>query len=287
MTEMSGKVVLVTGSTDGIGRATALELARLGAHVLVHGRDAQRVAAAGREVGAAGPGAAEGLVADLSVQDEVRRLAAQVRRVAPRLDVLVNNAGVYMRDRRISKDGVEHTFAVNVLAPFLLSELLVEALAASAAGRIVNVASGAHFGARADAIDFKGAGRWHGGEAYNASKLALVLLTREMAERYASRGVTVNALHPGVIRTKLLRAGWPYSSASGGGVERGAKGAVYLASSRDVADVSGAYFSGVRREQPSPLAGDPELQRRVWEECERLTRPAGGARHGDAASRAA
>jgi retinol dehydrogenase 14 len=271
MMAMNDKVVLVTGSTDGIGRATALGLARLGAHVLVHGRDAQRVAAATREVDAAGLGGAEGLVADLSIQDDVRRLAQQVRRAAPRLDVLVNNAGVYMRDRRITKDGVEHTFAVNVLAPFLLTELLREALAAAAPSRIVNVASGAHYRADLHLTDFCGAEPWHGGEAYGSSKLALVLLTLEAAERLGPAGITVNALHPGVVRTKLLRAGWPYSAGVGRSVERGAAGPVYLASSAEVATVSGAYFSGTRRDEPSPLAADAELRRRLWHECLRLT----------------
>jgi NAD(P)-dependent dehydrogenase (short-subunit alcohol dehydrogenase family) len=268
---MAGKVALVTGATDGIGRATALGLARLGARVLVHGRDPERVAAAARETDAAGPGRAEGLVADLSVQDEVRRLAAQAGRAASRLDVLVNNAGVYMRDRRLTPDGVEQTFAVNVLAPFLLMELLRGALEAAAPSRVVNVASMAHRHARLDLAAFTGGGPWHGGEAYAASKLALVLLSAEAADRFADAGITVNSLHPGVVRTKLLRAGWPYGAAAGGGAERGARTSIYLASAADVQGVTGRYFVRSRPAEPSPLAGDREARAALWEACRRLT----------------
>ena len=257
MSEMVGKVVLVTGATDGIGRATALGLARLGARVLVHGRDPERVAAAARETASAGPEQADGFVADLSVQAEVRRLAAQVRRAAPRLDVLVNNAGVYMRDRRLTPDGIEQTFAVNVLAPFLLTQLLLDALEAAAASRVLNVASMAHVHAHLDLAAFGGDGSWHGGEAYGASKLALVLLTAESAERLAGSGVTVNSLHPGVVRTKLLRSGWPYGAVvAGGAVDRGARTSIYLAASPEVQGVTGLYFAQARPAQPSPLVHD-------------------------------
>ena len=294
MSDMAGKVVLVTGATDGIGRATALGLARLGARLLVHGRDPERVAAAARETAAAGPERADGFVADLSVQDEVRRLAKQVRRAAPRLDVLVNNAGVYMRDRRLTPDGIEQTFAVNVLAPFLLTQLLLEALEAAAPSRVVNVASMAHSHARLDLAALTGGGSWHGGEAYGASKLALVLLTAESAERLAGLGVTVNSLHPGVVRTKLLRAGWPYGTVTGGAVDRGARTSIYLAASPEVEGVTGLYFAQSRPAQPSPLVHDRALRRRLWGECLRLTGlvpqgagAAAGAGRGGAGSHAA
>ena len=166
---------------------------------------------------------------------------------------------------------MEHTFAVNVLAPFLLTELLRDTLAAAAPSRVVNVASGAHYSAHLRLSDLNGDEGWHGGKAYGSSKLALVVLTLEAAERLRPAGITVNALHPGVVRTKLLRAGWPYSAGVGRSVERGAAAVVHLASAADVAGVTGAYYTGTRRDKPSPLAADAELRRRLWDECVRLT----------------
>ncbi len=264
--DLTGKTVLVTGATDGIGKATAEGLARLGARVLVHGRDAGRVAAAVKLVAAAGPGGAEGLVADLSVQAEVRRLAAEGG-ASGRLDVLVNNAGVFMSERRVTADGMETTLAVNVLAPFLLSALLLDVLRAAAPSRIVNVSSMTHKGARLDPEHLQGRGHWDGVEAYGASKLALTLLTTEMAARLAGSGVTVNSLHPGVVRTKLLRAGWQYPGSAGDDPERGARTSIYVACAPELEHVSGAYFSGSGPATASPLVKDRQLRRRLWEVC--------------------
>jgi NAD(P)-dependent dehydrogenase (short-subunit alcohol dehydrogenase family) len=274
MDDMNGRTVLVTGATDGIGRATALGLARQGAHVLVHGRDATRVAETVQEVRTAARSAhgagAEGLVADLAVQAEVRRLAAEVTARPGHLDVLINNAGVVMRERQLTQDGVESTLAVNYLAPFLLTNLLVGELGASSSGRVVNVGSRAHLHALLDFDDLQCERHWVGNRAYGASKLALMLYTVEIAERLASTQVTVNALHPGVVKTKLLMAGWSWGSFAGLDVAQGARTSIYLASSPEVAGVSGAYYSDLRPMPPSRLVWDVGARRRLWELSEQL-----------------
>ena len=194
--QTTARWILVTGSTDGIGRQTAVELTRAGHHVLVHGRDAVRVDAAVTQVQAAATGAGadvRGLVADLSSLDEVRSLAAQVRASAPRLDVLINNAGTFCNQRVLTADGFETTFAVNHLAPFLLTNLLTDLLAASAPARVVTVASVAHQSARLDFADLQGAFRYDGYTAYALSKLCNILFTYELADRLGGAGAAQTA----------------------------------------------------------------------------------------------
>jgi NAD(P)-dependent dehydrogenase (short-subunit alcohol dehydrogenase family) len=228
MPEAAAPTVLVTGATDGIGRATALALAARGATVLVHGRDPARAAAVAREANAVpgAPGDAESVVGDLASLAAVRALAAAVRARGAPLDVLVNNAGVAFRDaeRRLSADGFELTFAVNHLAHFLLTrellDLLAEAAARRGGARVVTVSSELHARGRIDFDDLQGERRYGGTAAYAHSKLANVLFARALARRTAARGVTSNALHPGVIKTKLLREG--FGSQGGAAVERGA-----------------------------------------------------------------
>jgi NAD(P)-dependent dehydrogenase (short-subunit alcohol dehydrogenase family) len=266
---MVGKTVLVTGSTDGLGFQTAQELARLGARVLVHGRNPEKVCEtvrlvreAGREQGA-DYDQVVGLVADLSSLDEVRRLAEQVRVVAPRLDVLINNAGVYMDRRILSEDGYEMTFAVNHLAPFLLTNLLLDCLEAAGRSRVVTIASVAHEAALLDFDNLQGERFFDGYEAYALSKLANVLFTYELAERTRGTGVTAMCLHPGVIATKLLTAGFP--GARGSRVERGSRGPIHLACSPELTDATGSYFSGCRNASSAPVTYDEALRRRFWE----------------------
>ena len=202
---MTGKTVLVTGGTGGIGRATAEGLAALGARVGIVGRDRARTAAVAAQIAQHTHSQVDGLAADLSSQAEVRRLAAEVSQTYPRLDVLVNNVGGYWATRHVTADGLEHTFAVNHLAPFLLTTLLLDLLKASAPSRVVTVSSGAQAMGRIDFEDLQGARDYNGQRAYNQSKLANVLFTYELARRLEGTGVTANVLHPGVVRTAFGR----------------------------------------------------------------------------------
>lgn len=252
------KTVLVTGATDGIGRATALALARAGLRVLVHGRSASRAEAVLREL--PGPGH-EAVLGDLASLAAVRRLAADVAAKAPVLDVLLHNAGVFEKTRVLTVDGLERTFAVNHLAPFLLTELLLPNVGAASAGRVITVSSVAHQRATLDLGDIGFEKEpYEAYAAYARSKLANVLFAFELARRlegtHVGTHVTSNALHPGVITTKLLRAGFGMDGAS---VEEGAKTSVFLATSPEVASVTGTYFAGSRPAKASALANDPRL----------------------------
>lgn len=201
MTTMQGKVCLITGGTNGIGKSTAHELARMGATVVIVGRDAQKTSRVVEEIRqASGNNSVDSLLADLSSRQEVRRLANEFESKYPRLHVLLNNAGgVFMR-RQLSVDGIETTFALNHLAPFLLTNLLLERLIASAPARIVNVSSGAHTSGKIEFDNLQGE-RDYGPRAYGNSKLATILFTMELARRLEGTGVTANALHPGFVST--------------------------------------------------------------------------------------
>jgi NAD(P)-dependent dehydrogenase (short-subunit alcohol dehydrogenase family) len=204
---MAGKTVLITGGTAGIGKATALGLATMGAHVAITGRDPARTEAAAGESRAAGGGQVDAFVADLSSQSEVRRLADEVLHRLSRIDVLVNNAGGYWNTRHVTVDGLEHTFALNHLAPFLLTHLLLDRLTHSAPARVVTVSSHAHADGRIDFDDLQGERSYAGARAYNQSKLANVLFTYELARKLQATPVTANALHPGVVNTSLRHRG--------------------------------------------------------------------------------
>lgn len=258
---------LITGATDGIGRQTALALARQGAHVLVHGRRPERGQAVLAEIQAAG-GTAAYLNADLAALRQVRALAAEVAARYPRLDGLIANAGVFTRERQLSQDGFELTFAVNHLAHFLLVNLLLETLRRSAPARVVVVASMVHHSGRLDLDDLQAERGFDGYAAYANSKLANVLFTGALAERLAGSGVTANSLHPGVIATKLLRAGW---GGGGADLEAGAAASVYLATAPEVAGVTGRYFEGRRERAAARAAQDRELQARLWQISAALT----------------
>src|SRR6266851_2329738 len=201
---MAGKSVLVTGGTGGIGRATATGLAALGARVGITGRDQARTEAAAAGIRAAtGSQAVDAFAADMSAQAGVRRLAAQVAGTYPRLDVLVNNVGGFWAHRHLTADGLERTFALNHLAPFLLTGLLLDRLTASAPARVVTVSSGAHASGRIDFDDLQGERNYSGRRAYGQSKLANVMFTYELARRLEGSGVTAAVLHPGVVRTSF------------------------------------------------------------------------------------
>jgi NAD(P)-dependent dehydrogenase (short-subunit alcohol dehydrogenase family) len=260
--------VLVTGATDGIGRETARQLLALGLRVLVHGRSQSKAEHHARELAAGQPGAqAVAMWGDLSSMRQVVALAEQVREVAPRLDVLINNAGVYEKRRQLTEDGFERTMAVNHFAPYLLTRRLLPALQAAPAGRIVVVSSMTHQSAALALDDLTLSRGYDAYGAYSVSKLANMLFTLALAERLEGTRVTVNALHPGVIGTKLLRAGFGMGGAS---VEQGARTSVYLATSDAVEGVSGRYFIDCREAKPSRQARDRALAEALWRESERL-----------------
>jgi retinol dehydrogenase 14 len=211
---MAAKTVLVTGGTAGIGRATALGLARMGAHLAICGRDRERTEGAAGEIRAAGGGQVEVFVADLFSQSEVRRLAEEVLQRCSRIDVLVNNVGGYWNTRHVTADRLERSLALNHLAPFLLTSLLLDRLQQSAPARVVTVSSNAHAQGRIDFDDLQGERSYAGARAYSQSKLANVLFTYELARRLPATSVTANALHPGVVR------GTAFGAEDPGGVQR-------------------------------------------------------------------
>ncbi len=266
--EASRLVILVTGSTDGIGLETARALAVLGHRVLLHGRSRERGQAALQDVRRrSGSGRLEYFNADFASFAAVRGLAQAVRARHTRLDVLVNNAGVFMPDRRLTPDGLETTFQVNHLAPFLLTQLLLDLLQSSAPARIVNVSSATHQGTDLDFDNLQGEHHYSGHAAYALSKLANILFTYSLAERLHGTGVTANALHPGGIDTKLLRAGF-----GGGGrsLQAGVETLVYLATSPEAAQVSGEYFVNKRPMRSSAATYDAGLRQQLWEASDRL-----------------
>ena len=270
---MTGKTVLITGGTGGIGKATAIGLARLGARVGIVGRDATRAAAAAADIRSdSGDGAVDAFTADLSSQAEVRRLAAEVLDAYPRLDVLVNNVGGFWAHRHVTADGLEHTFALNHLAPFLLTNLLRERLTASAPARVVTVSSGAQSMGRIDFDDLQGERKYSGQTAYNQSKLANVMFTYELARRLEGTGVTATVLHPGVTRTdfgaedQARYFAW-MSGLSKPFMKSPAKGAetpIFLASSPDVEGVTGRYYANRQAKDSNPLSYDAAAAARLW-----------------------
>jgi retinol dehydrogenase 14 len=277
---MAGMSVLVTGGTGGIGKATATGLAALGARVGITGRDQARTEAAAAGIrAAAGSPVVDAFAADLSVQAGVRRLAAQVLDTYPRLDVLVNNAGGFWAHRHVTADGLEYTFALNHLAPFLLTSLLLDRLTASAPARIVTVSSGAHTRARIDFDDLQGEQTYSGQRAYSQSKLANVMFTYELARRLDGTGVTATVLHPGVVRTSFGAEDQAAYLAAMIGVARpfmktpaqGASTPIYLASSPQVEGITGRYFVNRKPKTSSKASYDTAAAARLWQVSADLT----------------
>jgi NAD(P)-dependent dehydrogenase (short-subunit alcohol dehydrogenase family) len=272
--DMNGKICLVTGGTNGIGRAAAQALALMGATVLIVGRDAHKTAQVVEEIRAASGNPDVGwLLADLSSQSDIRRLAVEFRSRYSQLHVLLNNAGGNFKTHRLSVDGIEMTFALNHLAYFLLANLLLDPLLAGAPARIINVSSGAHTGGKIDFDNLQGELSYSSFGPYANSKLANILFTTELARRLEGTGVTVNALHPGLTSTGFGRNNPGFLMDIMGVVmpligrspEKGAATSIYLASSPQVQGLTGKYFVDCKVTQPAPAASDPALARKLWQ----------------------
>ncbi len=281
MNELNGKTILITGATNGIGKVAALELARKGATVAIVGRDPQKTAQTVGEIREqSGNQAVDGLVADLSSLADIRRLADEYRQKYSRLDVLVNNAGGIFANRQLTADGYERTFALNHLAYFLLTNLLLDMLKASAPARIINVSSRSHLGAALNFDDLQNQQHYGigGGQAYGQSKLANVLFTYELARRLAGSGVTVNAVHPGAVATGFgennagaMRFAMRVFHLFALTPEQGADTIVYLASSPDVEGVTGKYWVNRKPMSSSPASYDEAAQKRLWAASAQMT----------------
>jgi retinol dehydrogenase 14 len=269
---MAGRTVLVTGGSGGIGRATALGLAALGAHLAITGRDAGRTENAAREIRAASGGQVDVFVADLSAQSEVRRLAGEVLQRLSRIDVLVNNVGGYWNTRHVTADGLERTFAVNHLAPFLLTNLLLGRLKQSTPARVVTVSSNVQALGRIDFEDLQAERSYSGARAYNQSKLANVLFTYELARRLQGTSVTANALHSGVVRTafgaedprRIQRLLMPFMRPFIKAPAQGAATSVHLASAPGLEQVTGRFFAGGKPRKSGKRSYDQAAAARLW-----------------------
>ena len=271
---MKGKLCVITGATDGIGKAAAYELAVQGARLLIHGRDPDKGARAAAELKARSRNPdIDFLPADFGSLAQVRRLAAAIQERAPRIDVLINNAGGFFARRILSKDGYEMTFAVNHLAPFLLTHLLLDTLKSTPQSRVVTTASAAHKGATMALDDLQAAGKYSGLGCYGRSKLANILFTRALAKRLQGTGVSATCLHPGFVRTQIGRdidaslgkLIFGLMSRFARAPEKGAQTLVYLASSPQVQGASGGYYFDCRQIPPAPAAQDDGVAERLWE----------------------
>ena len=284
---MNGKVCVITGGTDGIGKAAAYGLAMQGARLLVHGRDPDKGARAVAELKQrSGNPAIEFLPADFSSLDEVQRLAAAITQRAPRIDVLVNNAGSIFVKRALSKDGYEMTFAVNHFAPFLLTHLLLDALKAAPKSRVVTTASNAHRSAKIPFDDLQLTRKYSPMGAYAISKLANILFTRALAKRLQDSTVTATCLHPGFVRTNfggnnaadispLIGRIFLFISRFARTPEKGAETVIYLASSPEVEGASGGYWHDRKPIAPTAAGQDDGVAERLWQVSEQLVGIAG------------
>jgi len=278
---VAGKRVVLTGGTNGIGLAAAIELARRGADLTLVARNEARAADAVRRISAVSAGRVpDVMLADLASQSSIRRLADELLARYPRIQVLVNNAGAIYARRQMSADGIELTWAVNHLAPFLLTSLLLDRLTASRPARIVTTSSGAHEGARIPFDDLNAERAWGGAgfTRYGETKLANILFTVELARRLEGTGVSANAFHPGFVATGfnrnngvLMRLGMAISRPFARSPQKGAESLVWLVDAEDASQLNGAYIFDRRPVAPSPAAQNVEAARRLWQISEEQT----------------
>jgi NAD(P)-dependent dehydrogenase (short-subunit alcohol dehydrogenase family) len=272
---MNNKIVLITGGTSGIGLQTAKELAKQGAVIYIVGRDPHRAEEAVKQIiNYSANNQVNYFIANFSSQKSVRALAEEIRNKLPRLDVLINNAGAVFPHFQLSEDGLEMTIATNHFAYFLLSNLLLDLVKQSEAGRIVNVSSGSHYSGKLDFESFTKNKGFFTMTAYAQSKLANVFFTQELAERLSGTNVTVNCLHPGMVKTNIGNKDMPWFSSgvwtfitrlAGITVQDGAKTSVYLAGSDEVKNISGKYFDKCKIKEPAKITHDRALQKKLWE----------------------
>ena len=259
---IKNKVILLTGATDGIGKQTAFALAERGAILLMHGKDnikGQKIRA--QIISKTGNERVSYFNADFISFDEIDKLSQDIRADFSHIDILINNAGIYENNKIILDSGIEKSFMVNHLAPFALTLRLLDLLEKSENARIINVSSMIHAGS----IDFEnlnGKKYYSGDNAYSLSKLCNILFTNELSSQLLGKTITVNALHPGVINTKLLRAGW---SGFGGFTSEGANRLIYLAESADIDNVTGKYFMNDSITKSSPISYDKDVRKRLWD----------------------
>lgn len=277
---MQGKTCVITGATSGIGRAAAIALAERGARIVMVARDQRRAEQALDDLSAVSPRTSHGVhYGDLSLLSEMKRVAAEIAAAEPRVDVLINNAGVLFSFRKCTADGFERTFAINHLAYFVLTLGLRERLIAAAPARVINTASAMHKRARLDFDDLQFERAFNGVSAYERSKLCNVLFTRELARRWRDQRVTANALHPGLVRSRFGNRSGGLVPAMFGAMKlvfgisarRGASTIEYLATSPDVANVTGRYFEKCREVLPGANAENDDDARRLWAETAKLT----------------
>lgn len=268
MNNLKDKIVLITGSTDGIGKQTAIDLAEMGAFVFVHGRNEDKAQQALEEVKLkSGNKHVEYIVGDLASFDQIRSMSEDIHHRFEKIDVLINNAGVFKNKIELSEDGFEMTFAVNHLSYFLLTGLLLDLIKKSDYARIVNVASMAH-GQELDFDNLNAESYFDGYDAYSRSKLCNIMFTYKLARELSGTHITTNVLHPGVISTKLLHVGF---GSGGSALSQGSKTSVYLASSNKVEGVTGKYFSNQRIINSSEISYNISVQDKLWELSEEYT----------------
>jgi NAD(P)-dependent dehydrogenase (short-subunit alcohol dehydrogenase family) len=277
---MKDKVVMITGANSGIGKATSLALAKMDATVVMVARNKERGEAAKAEIiKESQNNSVDLLLADLSSLESVQQLATEFRKKYSKLHVLINNAGLFNRKRHVTTDGYENTFATNYLAPFLLTNLQLGLLKASAPSRIINVSSVGHYNGHINFEDLNLEKEYGGWKAYGQSKLALVLFTHELAKKLRGSGVAVNALHPGTVATNI----WTRPFGPAGFItalpklfmaspEEGAETIVYLASSPDAQSLSGEYLEKLKVKKSSEESYDEEIAQRLWDVSAKLTR---------------